>query len=156
MISGVVEAPNAAHQHRVAAALALGAALVSVVGVGQTWLRITIDGIGGPGSSQSGWDGTDGWTVAVAAAVASVVAAALLIGRHDVWLRVALFVTGGTILVISLVNLAGVRRKADDIHVLYGIPTGAVQAQVGLGLVLVSFAGVALIASGLIAQRTGR
>jgi NADH:ubiquinone oxidoreductase subunit K len=91
--------------------------------------------------------------VAVAAAVAAIAAIGLLIGRRDVWLRVSLFVAGGTMLVVSLVNLASVRSKADDIHVLFGIPTADVQAQIGIGLVLVAFASVGVVGGAIVAHR---
>ena len=144
------------HEHRAAAALVLGSALVTLFAVGQTWLQITVGGIEGPGSSQTGWDGRDGWTVAVAAAFAAMAAAGLLIGRTDVWLRITLFVTGATTLVIAIVNLAGVRSKANDIHVLYGVPASEVRARVGIGLVLIAFASVGIIAGALISQRIER
>jgi hypothetical protein len=139
--------------HRVAAALALGSAVIALVAVGQTWLSIRVGGMGGPGSSQTGWDGRDGWTVAVASGLAVVAAAAMLLGRTETWLRIALFISGSATLVIAIVNLAGVRSKADDIHDLYGIPTADVKAQVGVGLVLIAFASVGIITGALLTQR---
>ncbi|MEY2571519.1 MAG: hypothetical protein QOE63_1869 [Acidimicrobiaceae bacterium] len=140
-------------ERRTAAGLALASAVAAILGVGQTWLRISVAGVHGPGDAQTGWDGRDGWTVAVAAAVAAIAAIGLLIGRRDVWLRVSLFVAGGTMLVVSLVNLAGVRSKADDIHVLFGIPTSDVQAQIGVGLILVAFASFGVVGGAIVAHR---
>jgi hypothetical protein len=142
--------------HRVAAGLALGSAFVALVAVGQTWLSIRVGGMGGPGSSQTGWDGRDGWTVAVAAGLAAVGAGAMLLGRKEMWLRITLFIAGSAMLVIAIVNLAGVRSKADDLHVLYGIPTTEVKAQVGIGLVLIAFASVGIITGALLTQRLTR
>jgi hypothetical protein len=146
-------APAAQRDHRAAAGLALASALVALAGVGQTWLRIRIGGVSAPGSSQTGWAGRDGWTVAVAATGAAVAALGLLMGRREVWLRVALFISGATTLVITIVNLLGARNKANDIHDLYGIPPGDVKAQVGIGLVLLAFASVGILAGALISQR---
>jgi hypothetical protein len=149
----VVTTPDVRADHRAAAALALGSAVVLLVAVGQTWLKITVGGVSGPGSSQNGWDGRDGWTVAVAAALAAVAAIALYLGRREIWVRVALFIAGCTTLVIAAVNLFSARSKANDIHDLYGIPTSDVKAQVGVGLVLVTFASVGIITGALMAQR---
>lgn len=138
---------------RAAAALALGSAAVALFGVGQTWLRIRIAGVAAPGSGQTGWDGRDGWTVALAVGLAGAASLGILVGRRDVWLRVALFIAGATTLVIAVVNLAGVRTKADNIHRMYGIPSEEVTAQIGIGLVLLTFASVGLLAGALLSQR---
>jgi hypothetical protein len=140
-------------ERRLAAGLSLTSAVAAIIGVGQTWLRISVSGLHGPGGSQTGWDGRDGWTVAVAAGVAAVAAFALLLGRRDVWLRAALFIAGGTMLVVSLVNLAGVRSKADDLHLLFGIPTADVRAEVGIGLILVAFASFGVVGGAIVAHR---
>lgn len=141
---------------RAAAALALGSAAVAVFGVGETWLRIRVAGVAAPGSGQTGWDGRDGWTVALAAGLAAVAAIGILLGRRDVWLRVALVIAGSTTLVIAIVNLAGVRTKAENIHRMYGIPSEEVKAQIGIGLVLLAFASVGILAGALLSQREGR
>lgn len=140
-------------ERRAGAALALASATMALFGVSQTWLRIRITGVAAPGSAQTGWDGRDGWTVALAAGLAAVAAVGVLIGRRDVWLRVVLFVTGATTLVIASVNLAGVRSKADNIHQMYGIPSEEVKAQIGIGLVVLAFASVGMLAGALLAQR---
>lgn len=140
-------------ERRAGAALALASAAIALFGVSQTWLRIRIAGVAAPGSAQTGWDGRDGWTVALAAGLAAVAAAGVLIGRRDVWLRVVLFVAGATTLVIASVNLAGVRSKADNIHQMYGIPSEEVKAQIGIGLVLLAFASVGILAGALLSQR---
>ena len=145
-----------AKERRVAACVALGSAAAALVGVSQTWLRISVDGVHGPGSAQTGWHGRDGWTVAVAAIVAAVAALGILIGRREPWLRIALFVAGGATVVVALVNLASIRSKADDIHVLFGLAPSDVRAEVGVGLVLVAFASVGLLGGALLAHRLER
>ena len=145
-----------AKDRRVAAGVSLASAGVALLGVTQTWLRISVDGWHGPGSSQTGWHGRDGWTVAVAAVVAAVAAVGILIGRREPWLRIALFVAGGAMVVVALVNLASIRSKADDIHALFGISPADVRAEVGVGLILVAFASVGVLGGALLAHRTAR
>jgi hypothetical protein len=129
----------------------LGAAL-AIVGSFQVWLRIRIAGFIPPGSAETGWRGGDGRTIVLAGVVAGVAAAALWIGRRDLWLKVALLIAGGVTIVIALVHIVDAGSKARDIQVQFGIPAGEVSAQVGVGLYLVVIGGLGLLAAGLRAQ----
>jgi len=125
---------------------------LGAVGAFQVWLRISISSVSPPGSAQTGWNGGDGRKIVVAALVAAVAAIGLLLGRRDLWLKVALLVSGGVILVIALVHMANVPSKADDIETQFGIPAGDVRAEVGTGLYVVVAGGVAILAAGLRAR----
>jgi hypothetical protein len=145
-------APADRATNRQAAYVGLGAAAVAAVGAFQVWLRIHIAGFIPPGSAETGWKSGDGRTIVVAAVVAAVAAGALLIGRHDLWLKVALLIAGGVSFVIALVNMVDVGSKAHDIQVQFGIPEGDVRAQIGWGLYLVAAGGAGLITAGLAAR----
>jgi hypothetical protein len=129
----------------------LGAAL-AVIGSFQVWLRIRIAGLAPPGSAETGWRGGDGRTIVVAAVVAGAAAAALWIGRRDLWLKIVLLIAGGVTIVIALVHMVDAGSKARDLEVQFGIPSGDVSAQVGVGLYLVVVGGLGLLASGLRAR----
>jgi hypothetical protein len=144
-----------AEANKIAAVLAGGAAVAALIGVFQTWLRLRIGGVAVKGGVETGWNGRDGKTVAVAAVAALVVAAALRLGRTDLWLTVTLFVAGAVTVVVTIVNVADATSKAKDIENEFGIAAVRVQAQVGAGLWLVGAAGCAMLAAGLIARRSG-
>lgn len=129
----------------------LGAAL-AIVGSFQVWLRIRIAGFIPPGSAETGWRGGDGRTIVLAGVVAGVAAGALWIGRRDLWLKIALLITGGVTIVIAIVHIVDAGSKARDIEVQFGIPAGDVSAQVGVGLYLVVIGGLGLLAAGLQAR----
>ncbi|MEO7555422.1 MAG: hypothetical protein ABIV94_02295 [Acidimicrobiales bacterium] len=141
---------------RVPAGLAIGSGLLALIGVYTTWLRVTVAGFSGPGGTQSGWDGRDGWTVAVTAAVAAAAGLALLIGRREAWVPNLLILTGGITVVIAAVNVAGASAKADDIHLRYDIAASDVSAHVGVGLWLVALAGAGILAGALLAHQVRR
>ena len=141
---------------RVPAGLAIGSAVLALLGVYSTWLSVTVSGFGGPGSSQSGWDGRDGWTVAVTAGVAALCGCALLVGRREAWLPNVLILAGAISVVIAVVNVAGAGSKADDIHLRYSILPSDVHAQVGIGVWLVAIAGVGILAGALLAHQLRR
>jgi len=105
-----------------------------------------------PGGAETGWKGGDGRTIVVAAVVAAIAGIGLLLGRRDLWLKVALLIAGGVTLVIALVHMANVGSKASDIEQQFGIPTGDVRADVGAGLYIVIAGGVAVLAAGLRAR----
>jgi hypothetical protein len=140
--------------NRNAAFVALAGAVLAVIGAFQVWLRIRIVDFIPPGSAETGWSGGDGRTIVVAAAVATLAAAGLLLGRRDLWLKAALLVTGGVTLVIAVVHMLDAGSKAHDIEVQFGIPAGDVHAQVGYGLYLVVLGGAGLLAAGLRARTT--
>jgi len=148
------EAAAIRFDNRMAAWFGIAGAAVTVIGAFQVWLRIRIADFVPPGSAETGWKGGDGRTIVVAAAVASVAAAGLFIGRRDLWLKVALLITGGVSIVIAAVNMVDAGSKAHDIEVQFGIPSGDVHAQVGIGLYLVTIGGLGLLASGLRARTT--
>ncbi|MGI8662602.1 MAG: hypothetical protein ACR2LQ_05240 [Acidimicrobiales bacterium] len=141
---------------RVPAGLAIGSAAVALLGVYSTWLHVTVSGFGGPGSSQTGWDGHDGWTVAVTAAVAAACGVALLAGRREAWLPNVLILAGAISVIIAVVNVAGAGSKADDIHLRYDIVADHVHAQVGIGVWLVALAGVGTLSGALLAHQVRR
>lgn len=141
---------------RVPAGLAIGSAVVAILGVYSTWLHVTVSGFGGPGSSQTGWEGRDGWTVAVTAAVAALCGIALLIGRREAWLPNVLILAGAISVIIAVVNVAGASAKANDIHLRYAILPGDVHAQVGMGVWLVAIAGVGTLVGALLAHQVRR
>jgi hypothetical protein len=141
---------------RVPAGLAIGSAVIALAGVYSTWLHVTVNGFGGPGSSQSGWDGRDGWTVAVTAAVAAACGLALLVGRREAWLPNLLILAGTISVVIAVVNVAGAGSKADDIHLRYAIVPGAVHASVGIGVWMVALAGIGTLVGALLAHQVRR
>jgi hypothetical protein len=70
-----------------------------------------------------------------------------------VWLKMALFATGGTVTVISIVDLIDVHAKAEALEDRFGIPTGVVTATAGIGLWLVLAAGLVMLVAGLVAKR---
>lgn len=148
------EAAEIRSDNRLAAWFALGGAAVTVIGAFQVWLRIRIAEFVPPGSAETGWKGGDGRTIVVAAAVATVAAAGLFLGRRDLWLKVALLITGGVSIVIAAVNMVDAGSKGHDLEVQFGIPSGDVHAQVGIGLYLVTIGGLGLLASGLRARTT--
>ncbi|HEY2813766.1 MAG TPA: hypothetical protein VGJ03_09915 [Acidimicrobiales bacterium] len=135
--------------NRQAACMALAAAAFGILGAFQVWVNITIAGFSPPGSTQSGWDGGDGRTIVVAGGVAIVGAAALLIGRRDLWVKVVLLIAGATTGIIAIVNMVDAGSKAHDIQVQFGIPSGDVHAQIGIGLFMVVICGIVLLAAGL-------
>ena len=138
--------------NRNAALVGLVAALLAVIGAFQVWLRIRIADFAPPGGGETGWKGGDGRTIVVAAAVAAVAAGGLLLGRRDLWLKIALLIAGGVTFVIALVDMVDAGSKAHDIEVQFGIPAGDVHAQVGLGLYLAALGGAGLLAAGLRAK----
>ena len=138
--------------NRPAAYAAMVGAILGAVGAFQVWLRITVFGVSPPDSAQTGWQGGDGRTILFAAIVAAIAGIGLLLGRRDLWLKVALLIAGGVILVIALVHMANVGSKANDIEEQFGIPTGDVRATVGAGLYIVIAGGVAILAAGLRAR----
>ena len=140
--------------NRMAAWFGIAGAAVTVVGAFQVWLRIRIAEFVPPGGAETGWKGGDGRTIVVAAAVAAVAAGGLFFGRRDLWLKVALLITGGVSIVIAAVNMVDAGSKARDIELQFGIPAGDVHAQVGIGLYLVTIGGLGLLASGLRARTT--
>ena len=140
--------------NRPAAYAALVGAVLGFVGAFQVWLRVTIASVSPPGSAETGWRGGDGRTIVVAAIVAAIAGVGLLLGRRDLWLKVALLIAGGVTLVIALVHMANVPSKADDIEKQFGIPMGDVRAEVGPGLYVVVAGGVAVLAAGLRARTT--
>jgi len=138
--------------NRPAAYAALVGALLGAIGAFQVWLRISVASVNPPGGAETGWKGGDGRTIVVAAIVAAIAGVGLLLGRRDLWLKVALLIAGGVTLVIALVHMANVGSKANDIEQQFGIPTGDVRADVGAGLYIVIAGGVAVLAAGLRAR----
>ena len=144
--------------NRPAAYAALVGAALGAIGAFQVWLRITVFDptavafVHPPGGAETGWKGGDGRTIVVAAVVAAIAGIGLLLGRRDLWLKVALLIAGGVTLVIALVHMANVGSKASDIEQQFGIPTGDVRADVGAGLYIVIAGGVAVLAAGLRAR----
>jgi hypothetical protein len=146
---------DAAAANRLPAWIAAGSGVLAMVGAFQTWLRLRISGVAVRGGAETGWDGRDGKTVAVAAVVALVVAGLLKLGHSDLWLDVSLFVVGAVTVVVTIVNVADATSKAHDIENEFGIAAVRVQAQVGLGLWLVGIAGCGMLTAGLLARRSG-
>lgn len=144
--------PKEAIDNRPAGYAALVGAIFGGIGAFQVWLRISVTSVRPPGSAQTGWQGGDGRTILVAAIVAGIAGIGLVLGRRDLWLKVALLIAGGVTLVIALVHMANVGSKANDIERQFGIPTGDVRADVGLGLYVVIAGGVAILAAGLRAR----
>lgn len=132
-----------------AALLAVASAVVALVGAFQMWVRIRIAGFSPPGSAQTGWQGGDGRTIAVAALASMVAAAAVAIGRRETWPKIVLLIAGATTAIIAVVNMVDAGSKAHDIQVQFGIPAEDVHAQLGVGLFLVAIGGLGLIAAGL-------
>ena len=146
--------PDSRTDNRPAAYVALLGAALGIIGAFQVWLRITIATVSPPGSAETGWRGGDGRTIVVAAVVAAIAGIGLLLGRRDLWLKVALLIAGGVILVIALVHMANVPSKAEDIERQFGIPMGDVRAEVGTGLYVAIAGGVAILTAGLRARTT--
>jgi hypothetical protein len=140
--------------NRKAAYVGLVGAALAFIGAFQEWLRIRIAGFVAPGSAQTGWNGGDGRTIVMAAVAAGLTAAALWIGRRELWLKITLLITGGVTVVIAIVHMVDVGSKARDIEVQFGIPAGDVRAQVGVGLYLVVLGGVGMLVAGLQARTT--
>jgi hypothetical protein len=147
-------APAAHVDNRPAGYAALVGAVLGAVGAFQVWLRVSIASVNPPGGAETGWKGGDGRTIVVAARVAAIAGIGLLLGRRDLWLKVALLIAGGVTLVIALVHMANVGSKANDIQQQFGIPTGDVRAEIGAGLYVVVAGGVAVLAAGLRARTT--
>jgi hypothetical protein len=147
-------APAAHVDNRPAGYAALVGAVLGAVGAFQVWLRVSIASVNPPGGAETGWKGGDGRTIVVAALVAAIAGIGLLLGRRDLWLKVALLIAGGVTLVIALVHMANVGSKANDIQQQFGIPTGDVRAEIGAGLYVVVAGGVAVLAAGLRARTT--
>jgi hypothetical protein len=147
-----VPAPPRLIDNRKAAFLGLMGAALAVIGAFQKWISIRIAGFSPPGSAQTGWRGGDGRTIVVAAAVAGLAAVALFAGRRELWLKIALLISGGVTIVIAIVHMVDAGSKARDIEQQFGIPAGDVRAQIGAGLYLVVVGGVGLLASGLQAR----
>jgi hypothetical protein len=135
--------------NRQAAITGLVAAALAIFGAFQVWVTITIAGFAPPGSEQTGWDGGDGRTIAVAGVAAAIASAAILIGRRDLWVKVVLLIAGAICGTIAVVNMVDAGSKAHDIQVQFGIPAEDVHAQIGIGLYLIAAAGVGLVAAGL-------
>ena len=143
--------PSLVH-NRKAAYIGLTGAALAIIGAFQTWLRIRIGGFIPPGSAQTGWRGGDGRTIVVAAGVGALAALVLWIGRRELWLKIALLISGAVTVVIAIVHMADAGSKAHDIEVQFGIPAEDVRAQVGVGLYLVVLGGLGLLVAGLQAK----
>jgi hypothetical protein len=129
--------------------MALASAALAIVGSFQVWVMISIAGLSPPGSTQTGWDGGDGRTILVAGTAAAVAAGALLIGRRDLWVKIVLLISGAIAAIIAVVNMVDAGSKAHDIQVQFGIPSGDVKADIGIGLFMVVIAGIGMLAAGL-------
>jgi hypothetical protein len=140
---------DAGAQNRMAAYIALASAVLAVVGSFEVWVMISIAGLSPPGSTQTGWDGGDGRTILVAGLAAAVAAGALLIGRRDLWIKILLLISGAIAAIIAVVNMVDAGSKAHDIQVEFGIPSGDVKADIGIGLFMVVIAGIGMLAAGL-------
>ena len=92
--------------------LGLGAGLLAVAATYLPWIEIEIAGHSGPGSLATGLGGRDGVTVLVVGALAAVAGVLLLLGRGDVWLKLAMFVTGAIVTIIGIVDIVDVRNKS--------------------------------------------
>jgi hypothetical protein len=147
-------APTPGVDNRPAAYAAMVGAMLGAVGAFQVWLRVSVASVNPPGGAETGWKGGDGRTIVVAAVVAAIAGIGLLLGRRNLWLKVALLIAGGVTLVIALVHMANVGSKANDIQQQFGIPTGDVRAEIGAGLYVVVAGGVAILAAGLRARTT--
>jgi hypothetical protein len=88
----------------------------------------------------------------MAAVAAGLTAAALWVGRRELWLKVTLLITGGVTVVIAIVHMVDVGSKARDIEVQFGIPATDVRAQIGVGLYLVVVGGAGMLIAGLQAR----
>jgi hypothetical protein len=139
--------------NRISGGLALVAGLATVAASFLPWIQIEIAGHSGPGSLATGLDGRDGITVLVVGVLAAVAGLLLVAGRGDAWLKLGLFVTGGVITIIGVVDIVDVQNKADALERRYGVPEGVVTASVGVGLWIVLAAGVVLLVAGLLARR---
>jgi hypothetical protein len=135
--------------NRQAAFVALGASVLAIVGAFLVWLTITIDGLSPPGSAQTGWDGGDGRTILVAGIAGVIASVAVLLGFHDLWVKVLLLISGAIAAIIAIVNMVDAGSKAHDIQMQFGIPAGDVKAEIGIGLYLVVIGGIGLVAAGL-------
>ncbi len=139
-------------ENRKAAYLGLLGAALAFIGAFQVWLRIRVAGFTPPGSSETGWNGGDGRTIVMAAVAAALTAAALWVGRRELWLKITLLITGGVTVVIAIVHMVDVGSKARDIEVQFGIDASDVRAQIGVGLYLVILGGVGMLVAGLQAR----
>jgi hypothetical protein len=139
--------------NRRAGVIAVVAGVVAVAASYLSWVQIVVAGHAGPGSLASGIDGRDGVTVLVVGALAAVVGVILLLGRGDPWLKVALFIAGGIVTIIGIVDIVDVRNKAEGIEERFGVADGVVTARVGIGLWMVLAAGIALLVAGSLARR---
>ena len=108
-------------------------------------MTITIGGLSPPGSAQTGWDGGDGRTILVAGIAGAVASVAMLIGLHDLWVKVVLLISGAIAAIIAIVNMVDAGSKAHDIQMQFGIPAGDVKAKIGIGLYLVVIGGAGLV-----------
>jgi hypothetical protein len=146
--------PGPPVDNRLAAALALAGGLLAAGAAYLPWIVIEIAGRSGPGSHASGLDGRDGVTVLVVGLLAVAVGVVLATGRGYVWLKMAMFATGGIVTVIGIVDLIDVHAKAEALERRFGIPQGVVTATAGVGLWLVVVAGVMMLVAGLVARRS--
>jgi hypothetical protein len=144
--------PEPAGDNRQAALLAVVSAGLAAVGAFQVWLRIRIAGFSPPGGAETGWKGGDGRTIVVAALISTGAAIALVLGRRELWVKVALLVAGGVTAIIAIVNMVDASSKAHDIQVRFGVPSGEVTAQLGVGLFLVAAGGLGILIAGLRAR----
>ncbi len=147
--AAALTAPPEPIDNRSAALLAFGAAALSLIGAFQVWLRITVGGFAPLGSDATGWQGGDGRTVVGAAVVGAVVAALLLRGWREMWLKVALFIVGGVTVVIATANIAAVRSKGHDVEVQFGLSAGSVKATAGIGVFMALIAGLGFLGAAL-------
>jgi hypothetical protein len=140
--------------NRLPGGLALLAGLATVAATYLPWIQISVAGHAGPGSLATGLEGRDGVTVLVVGVLAALIGLMLVAGRGDAWLKLGLFVTGGVVTIIGIVDIVDVQSKADALERRYGVRDGVVTASVGVGLWVVLAAGVILLVAGLLARRS--
>jgi hypothetical protein len=139
--------------NRVAAVIALAGGLLAGASTYLPWIQIEVAGRSGPGSLATGLGGRDGLTVLVVGGLAAVIGVLLLLGRGDAWLKLGLFVAGGIVTIIGVVDIVDVHNKAEALERRFGVGEGVVTASAGIGLWAALAAGVALLAGGLLARR---
>ena len=130
---------------------ALGGVLAAI-GTTMTWFTIEIGGVPAPGGSATGMEGRDGWTV-IAGAVASIVAAGLLLLRRNPMAAKVLFLAAGCVTtIVAVAGILDATSKDHEVEEAFGIPADRVSASVGAGLWFVALGGISELAAGALSR----
>lgn len=121
------------------ALLAFVGAILMVAGVFAPWVRTVVS------SGISGWDSSDDAKVVVGIAVATLLVGVMLVaGVRGILLKLLLVGLGIAGIVLAVVNILSVNNDLPEV----------LNAQIGVGLVLVPVGGFLVFLSGLISRRS--